>query len=194
VRDTRARDRRVQKTRRLLLQALGSLLHEKRYDAIVVQDILDRADVGRSTFYTHFRDKDDLLQSAVRDVLRATVPDASPSGRRSEQVLRFSRPMFEHIAQHLRAAKGGMGTRSRAMVHERLRQALAERVAEEVGSVARRPKSAAVPTELVVKLVTSTFVVVLDWWVERGGKMAVEDVDEVFRALVLPSLAAAIDG
>jgi AcrR family transcriptional regulator len=193
VHDTRAKDRRVQKTRRLLLSALGSLLHEKRYDAIVVQDILDRANVGRSTFYTHFRDKDDLLQSAVRDVLRATVPEAPSSGRSSERVLRFSRPMFEHIAQHLRAGKGGMGPRSRALVHERLRQVLAERVAKEVGSVARRPTSARVPAELVVKLVTSTFVVVLDWWVERGGKMAAEEVDEVFRALVLPSLAAAID-
>lgn len=191
--DTRAKDRRVRKTRGLLLHALGSLLHEKRYDAIVVQDILDRANVGRSTFYTHFRDKDDLLQSAVRDVLRATVPEAPSSGRGSERVLRFSRPMFEHIAQHLRARKGGMGPRSRALVHERLRQVLAERVAEEVGSVARRPSSARVPAELVVKFVTSTFVVVLDWWVERGGKMAVEEVDEVFKALVLPSLAAAID-
>ena len=191
--DARAKDRRVQKTRRLLIQALGSLLPEKRYDAIVVQDILERANVGRSTFYTHFRDKDDLLQSAVRDVLRVTMPEGSPSARRSERVLRFSGPMFEHIAEHMKAGRNGMGPRSRAMVHERLRQVLAERVAEEVGSLARKPPPGRLPPELVVKLVTSTFVLVLDWWIERGRKMPPEEVNEMFRALVLPSLAAAID-
>jgi len=54
-------DRRIQKTKNLLHQALGSLIREKPYDAIVVKEILDRANVGRSTFYTHFRDKDELL-------------------------------------------------------------------------------------------------------------------------------------
>lgn len=193
VHDTRAKDRRVQKTRRLLLHALGSLLHEKRYDAIVVQDILDRANVGRSTFYTHFRDKDELLHSAIREVLGATVPEAPPSSRRSERVLRCSRPMFEHISQHLRAAKGGMGPRSRTLVHERLRQAIAERIAEEVGSATRRASPGRVPPELLVKLVTSSFVVVLDWWVESGGKMSPGEVDEIFRAMVGPAVEAAVD-
>ncbi|MEM6707029.1 MAG: TetR/AcrR family transcriptional regulator, partial [Acidobacteriota bacterium] len=54
-------DRRVTRTKRLLRQALMELVREKDYARITVQDILDRADVGRSTFYTHYRDKDDLL-------------------------------------------------------------------------------------------------------------------------------------
>ncbi len=193
VRETRKNDRRVQKTRRLLLQALGSLLHEKRYDTIVVQDILDRANVGRSTFYTHFRDKDDLLQIAIRDVLGATVPAATASSRRSERVLRFSRPMFEHIALHLRAARGGMGPRSRTLLHERLRQAIGERIAVELGSGTRRTSSSRVPPELLVKLVTSSFVVVLDWWVDSGGKMSPAEVDDIFTAMVGPAVAAAVD-
>ena len=58
----RSTDRRVQKTQDLLHGALASLIHEKSYDAIVVKEILARANVGRSTFYTHFRDKDELLE------------------------------------------------------------------------------------------------------------------------------------
>ena len=54
-------DRRVQRTRRLLHKALMSLILEKKYESITVQEILDRADVGRSTFYMHFQDKDELL-------------------------------------------------------------------------------------------------------------------------------------
>src|SRR5689334_24059575 len=63
-------DRRVRRTRRLLREALLALVAEKGYDRVTVQDVLDRADVGRATFYAHFRDKDDLLVSGF-DELRA---------------------------------------------------------------------------------------------------------------------------
>jgi AcrR family transcriptional regulator len=59
-------DRRVQRTRRLLHKAFMSLILEKKYESITVQEILDRADVGRSTFYMHFRDKDELLVSGFQ--------------------------------------------------------------------------------------------------------------------------------
>jgi AcrR family transcriptional regulator len=192
VRATQPKDRRVQKTRRLLLEALGALLHEKRYDAIVVQEILDRANVGRSTFYAHFRDKDELLLGAIRDVLTATVPAAPPAAPRSERALQFSRPMFEHVAAHLRTGKG-VGFRSRAVVHERLRQVLVERVAEAIGSGLGAAASKRVPRELLVQHVTSSFLLVLNWWVESRSKLSPVEVDGVFRALVLPALAAALD-
>src|SRR5882672_10097757 len=55
-------DRRTNRTRRSLSTALVELVKEKRFDDITVQNVIDRADVGRSTFYSHFRDKDDLFQ------------------------------------------------------------------------------------------------------------------------------------
>lgn len=63
------KDRRVQKTQSSLRQALLSLLAEKPYDSVAVKEILDRANVGRSTFYMHFRDKDDLLVSGIDDMI-----------------------------------------------------------------------------------------------------------------------------
>jgi AcrR family transcriptional regulator len=54
-------DRRPQRTKRQLSKALIELVQEKRFDEITVQNVIDRADIGRSTFYTHFRDKEDLL-------------------------------------------------------------------------------------------------------------------------------------
>ena len=67
--ERKGKDRRIQKTMHLLHEALGSLIREKPYDEIVVQEILDRANVGRSTFYMHFRDKDELLVSGIHDML-----------------------------------------------------------------------------------------------------------------------------
>jgi len=61
-------DRRVQRTRQLLQDALVSLILEKGYQKITIQEIIDRANVGRSTFYSHYRDKDDLLLSGFDEL------------------------------------------------------------------------------------------------------------------------------
>ena len=58
-------DRRVQKTRKLLQEALINLVAEKGYDSVTIQEILDDANVGRSTFYAHFQDKEQLLHSIL---------------------------------------------------------------------------------------------------------------------------------
>src|SRR5688572_3412972 len=58
-------DRRVQKTRKLLQDALIELVAEKGYEAVTIREILDKANVGRSTFYAHFQDKDQLLHSIL---------------------------------------------------------------------------------------------------------------------------------
>src|SRR5262245_49469875 len=64
-------DRRVQRTKTSLRNALMGLAREKPYPSIAVKEILDRANVGRSTFYTHFRDKDELLHSGIYEMLRS---------------------------------------------------------------------------------------------------------------------------
>lgn len=61
-------DRRRQKTRKAIFEAFLALLERKRYDHITVQEILDRADVGRSTFYAHFETKEMLLEALCREI------------------------------------------------------------------------------------------------------------------------------
>ena len=74
-------DRRIQRTRQLLHEALIELIQEKGYEAVTVQDILDRANLGRSTFYLHYRDKEELLLSGferLRDEFEAHQLAATP--------------------------------------------------------------------------------------------------------------------
>ena len=112
------KDRRIGKTLNLLHEALGSLIREKPYDEIVVQEILDRANVGRSTFYMHFRDKDELLVSGIHGMLGSlnAPPDLPSPGKPYERIVRFSLPIFEHIYQHRRTGPAMMGVRGRAVV------------------------------------------------------------------------------
>lgn len=190
---TKQNDRRVQKTQALLREALVALIREKNYDSIAVKEILDRANVGRSTFYTHFRDKDELLVSGIHEMLRSVRPTAARSPAKSyERLVWFSLPIFEYHDRHRHAGEAKMGPKGRAVMHEHLRKVLAELIADDArkdlrgrGKTTRR-----IPPDLLVPYLTSTFVLVLNWWIESRSQLSAREVNDLFRALILPTLAA----
>ncbi len=190
------KDRRIQKTQKLLREALFSLIHEKNYDSIVVKDILDRANVGRSTFYTHFGDKDELLVSGMHDMLRSVqVMELPPSAKPYEQIIWFSLPVFEQINQHRHASGARIGIRGRAIIHEHLQKILAELIADDVKKnfQNRRKTTPPISSDIFVQYVASTFILVLNWWVESQSPLPPNGVNDLFRALILPTLAAAFE-
>ena len=85
-----------------------------------------------------------------------------------------------------------MGARGRAVVHEHLQKVVAEQLAEKVRKHYRRRASCPIPPDLLVQYVASTFILVLNWWVERRSQLPPREVNALFRALVKPTLAAAI--
>lgn len=189
-------DRRIQRTRTLLHEALGSLIREKAYDRITIAEILDRARVSRSTFYIHFRDKDDLLTSSMRALLLGVlsmeggaVPDVA--GR----MVAFSLPLLTHIHQHRRYAKARLGERGRAILHEHLRRVLSEWIVqtldEDGGLQLSRLRRSPVVPDLLARHIASTFVLVLHWWLDHRSGASPAEVDKLFRALVMPLLRSA---
>jgi AcrR family transcriptional regulator len=191
----RIKDRRIQKTQNLLREALASLIREKPYDSIAVQEILDRANVGRSTFYMHFRDKDELLVSGIHDMLRSVQSPTSPSSAKSyERIIAFSLPIFEYVQQHRGMGEARMGARGRAIIHEHLRKVLAELIADDVRKQVqgRRKAAGEIRSDLLVQYVASTFILVLNWWVENRSPLPPKEVNDLFRALIVPTLAATL--
>jgi len=186
------KDRRVQKTQTLLRQALLSLLAEKAYDSIVVKEILDRANVGRSTFYMHFRDKDDLLITGIDDMIGAVEsPTPVSSGKPYNALLWFSLPVFEHHHRHAHAWGDRIGARGRAILHEHLRQVLAKRIGGVVKKELRGTRNVGqIPVDLLSEYVASTFVLVLNWWLDCRMPMPPAQIDSLFRNLTSPTLAA----
>lgn len=185
-------DRRVERSQNLLREALRSLVSEKDYDQIAVQEIIDRANIGRSTFYTHFRGKDELLLSGIHEMLGSVPATSSASpGKRYEKLIWFSLAVFSAVGHHRHAGDARMGPRGRAVLHGHLQKVLAKRIAEEVKKdLAPRKAVGPIPRDLLLQYVASTFILVLDWWVEGRSKLSPEEVNGVFRALVLPALAS----
>jgi AcrR family transcriptional regulator len=79
-------DRRVKRTREVLGDALVGLMQEKTFESIKVEEVLDRADVGRSTFYSHYRDKDDLFLSDVDEFWEGMASWLERKGEKSRRM------------------------------------------------------------------------------------------------------------
>jgi AcrR family transcriptional regulator len=193
VQEAKVPDRRVARTHKFLRDALHSLIREKDYDSIVVKEILDRANVGRSAFYTHFRDKDELLASSIHDIL-GSVPSTQPKTGdvRNEKILWFSLPILEHLDRHRRAGELKLGPRGRAVLHGHLQKVLVELIAGDIRKSLQEGRKTAgqIPPELLVQYVASTFILVLNWWVESRSPLAAREINDLFRALILPTLVA----
>src|ERR1051325_2905731 len=90
-------DARVRRTCDALGDALIALMQEKPFDTITVQDVLDRAHVSRSTFYSHYTDKDDLLMSDADEFFEALSMALSEHGDKSDRVFPV-REFFAHLS------------------------------------------------------------------------------------------------
>ena len=179
-------DRRILRTRDALGDALVALMHEKSFDDITVQDVLDRAGVGRSTFYVHYRDKDDLLMSDVEDFLEMVSralqrQNASPKRLLPvEEFFAHLRDMREFHAALLRSRKIndvwalGRGVLARS-IEERLQMAGLEM------EPAQRSAQA--------HALAGSFFSLLDWWIDKGMKADPKEMDELFHRMAWRGLA-----
>jgi AcrR family transcriptional regulator len=184
-------DRRVQRTRSHLHAALMSMIRESPYEAITVSDILARANVGRSTFYMHFRNKDELLVSAMREFLDSARGVGCGPQTRAGGLTGFSLPLLEHIERHRQRTTTNHQTERWAAVHDRLGTLVADMVAREVRKNAKgEPKRrGALAADLVGSHVASTFIVVLKWWLSSRDELPAGEVNQLFQSLIPPAYA-----
>lgn len=187
-------DRRTQKTRKALGDALISLMFEKNYDSIVIQEVLDRANVGRSTFYTHYRDKDDLLVEGLqglREMLRkAQIATPVNSNRSYEKVIGFSLAMFEHAHDHKKLYRTLVRGSGWTMVRQSIEEMLVQLMKDEARSLFKKKASSEVSFELFVHFLGAAFMSVMTWWFNYRVPLPPKEIDALFRELVIPTLAA----
>jgi AcrR family transcriptional regulator len=183
-------DRRVARTRRTLHEALIRLILRRGYDALTVQEIIDEADVGRATFYAHYRGKDDLLRGGF-ERLRGELKAARLEARRSKKgrPLPISLAMFEHACAYRDVYRAMLGGQGSIIAINEIRRVLAEMVKEDLSEVG---DDIAVPRELMLQFVVDTFLTALRWCLERRPKLAPSQINDMFRHLVTRGIGRAI--
>ena len=158
-------DRRQQKTRKAIFDALGNLLETKRFEHITVQEIIDTANIGRSTFYAHFETKDDLLKAMCTDIFHHIFTSELP--QESESTLLQGSQKLElklgHILYHLQESKSNLkrvlGSESGELFLYFLKQYLYdlfERYIEEFNPT--------VPKDFLLQNLAASFAEAVKWW------------------------------
>ena len=186
-------DRRVARTRAMLQKAHLSLILERGYEAITVQDICDAANVGRSTFYAHYTSKDDLKRNGL-DTLRWVLAERqkhalAAAGNIKSRSLGFSLTMFEHAREHIDLYRALAGGRGGTIALDTIRQILSDLVRNELAVTIGKKSADAVPRELVVHYVVGAFMAVLTWWLDGGAKLPPQQIDAMFRRLAIEGIA-----
>ena len=184
-------DRRVQKTRKLLQDALIGLIEEKGYESITVQEILDRANVGRSTFYAHFQYKDQLLYSCFEPIhelfeqLNKRVLEARKnSGSIGNTDITLN--LFQFAEQNHRFFKALLGKRSNGVFNKHFYDYLFAHMKEHLRLPMPREKHDSPQSEIMAHYIVSAFMGILVWWVENDMPCTAEEIVRLFKQLTMP--------
>lgn len=175
-------DRRVQRTRRALREALVELILERGWDEVSVQHVCDRANVGRSTFYTHFADKEELLIGGLDD-LRKGLRELAPieTGARP---LGFVRGVIQHADEQRRLFRAVIGKRSGHVIQQRFREMLIDLVHEDLTAI----DSIGPHLDATARYVAGALMEMLIWWLDTRNGFQAADLEKLFTQLTTPVL------
>ncbi|MCJ7855065.1 TetR/AcrR family transcriptional regulator [Lachnospiraceae bacterium NSJ-143] len=184
-------DRRQQKTRKLIFDSLSGLLAEKSYSHISVQEIVDKANIGRSTFYAHFETKDDLLRELCTDLFNhvfsqslntENTHDFSKSGNNQYSAI-------THILYHLRDSQrdilGILTCESGELFLKFFKRYINDLYTDKILEGIKK-ENMRVPYKFLVNHITSSFINMIQWWIEGGLKESPEELTEYFKAVINP--------
>jgi AcrR family transcriptional regulator len=172
-------ERRRQQTRRLLIQTALALVLEKGYDAISIQDITDRADLGRGTFYIHFKDKEEVIWTAFQDLFRQLELEAhNQLDRRMPQVEYYGLlNIFRHAEENRDLYRVLFGRQGSAMLTTRAQDFMASVFLYDIRNAP--PPSGAdfhLPEEIEAQILTGLISRMLYWWLETPNDYSAEQM------------------
>ena len=198
----RKTDRRVSRTRRLLRDALFALILEKGFDAVTVEEITNRADLGRTTFYLHYRDKEDLLMESIGELVDDLIEQMARLPV-AEWQLEIGASNFtpspaivlplQHVAENARLYRiilRGEGTYS---VSLRLREIIVQASNEMLHVLLEKERLAAihpqVPMDVFLNFLAGSWLGLITWWLENDMPYPPEEMAMMFQMMILRGAA-----
>ena len=186
-------DRRQKKTREAIFKAFTELLAQKNYNQIAVQEIIDAADIGRTTFYAHFETKDYLLKDLCEELFGHIIDTAMglphghyhySCGSATDSVfLHLLRPLQENDRNILELLASQNNEIFLRYFKSNLKKLILTQYADK-GLL----KNAKLPKDYLVNHISSSFVETVDWWLSRKMKETPEEITEYFLGVIEPIL------
>lgn len=179
-------DRRSQRTYRLVISAFTEVLLEKPYEEMLVQDILDRAGIGRTTFYAHFFDKEDVLNSMTEQILDMLTHQITNSTAR--QRIMPSLELFQHVYQSPPEHRALMRGHASGHLWEVFQTALCQAIEPALETLFAEKCTPPIPLPVVSQYLVSAFLTLLKWWLSADMPYPPEQMESIFQQLVLPGV------
>jgi len=176
-------DRRIRHTCERLGSALVALIQERPIDDVTVQDVLDRASVGRSTFYLHFRDKDDLLLSQLEKFLETMSTALSTRNERSHRVVPVAE-LFAHIGSQKKLYRALADSGRLNDFFDLAQGYFARGIEQRLTESKRLSKLPQRELGARASALAGSILSLLRWWLGRGAKESPRAVDELFHRMV----------
>jgi AcrR family transcriptional regulator len=179
-------DRRVRRTRELLQQALQGLLGERDYETITIQDIVDRANVGRTTFYLHYQSKDDLFLSCHEAILRAfhVEPQTIPS--REDLLSPEAPPGMAAAYRHLEHARARVyplfQSRDGLVLLNQIRDRLGQQLAASLRAAFDEADSA-IPLDVLATYLAGAQLAMVQWWLKQRQPYSAETLARILQRM-----------
>jgi AcrR family transcriptional regulator len=181
---SRKTDRRIERTRTMLLEALMELIVENGYEAITVQNITDRANVARTTFYLHYRNKDDLLYNGLLNLYQKMLEN-TPEGKMD------SPHDWEHLAKNAAFYKVMLGETGSQRFTVQLFNFLNEIMTRQIVSPLSK-EAPPIPTDLTAAYLAGAQYGLWRWWLMNDMPLPIEEIAKFGEQLAVQGLPWAL--
>lgn len=191
-------DRRINRTRRQLREALMSLLLEKGYSTVTVEEITNRADLGRTTFYLHYRDKEELLLESIEttaEELRAQVDQLLSTNSSETNYSNAIHFVFQQAAKNASLYRIILSGGAANSVLNRIREIFSEAALEFFQRRLSDPNNlpSAIPLDVVAHAFATSMLGLMTWWLEQGIPYSAEQISSYFRILFFSGALSVLD-
>lgn len=188
-------DRRILRTRQLLRDALLALIAEKGYQEITVQDVTDRANVARTTFYLHYKDIDDLLFSSMADMYQDLFTEweqRTPALLDPGSNVQDYEGDFEHVAQYASFYRVMMSENGSMKFMVRVQQYLTVAMEQTLRRVIPPGQEPSVPLDMLAAMLAGVEIGVMMWWIQSDMPYTPEAMSRLCDRFSRPGVLAVL--
>ncbi len=185
-------DRRSKRSQQALIDALIELMAVKTYDSISIKEIVEKANVGRSTFYAHYQTKDDLVKSGFERILDVTLQHMFLS-KDDQNLMVDATMLFQHAQGHYHLFKTLMwGSGFEILTKDEL-NILNEKMRQRLSQFFPEENKLSVPLNVLSIYLSGNLLILLKWWLDNKMPFPPEKMNEMFQVLVMPGIKSALE-